>query len=80
MTTMELDAALATTYEDFNVPADQFFGNQDLIEAFTTAVRGRAGDPGLDSQDIMHRLLYLRKKGRLPRLRRSYYGRAFSDN
>jgi hypothetical protein len=74
------DAALIATYEAFDTPVDQFIGNPGLAEAFATALRNRADTSGLDLQEIMHRLVYLRKRGRLPRLRRNYYGRNGSNN
>jgi hypothetical protein len=74
------DEALIATYEAFNTPVDQFIGNPGLAEAFASMLRNRAGTPGLDSQKIMQRLVYLRKRGRLPRLRRNYYGRNASNN
>jgi hypothetical protein len=75
-----LDDALAKTYEAFNVPVDQFIGDSSLTEEFVTAVLNRAGVVSLDSQAIMRRLVNLRKKGRLPRLRRAYFGRTPSNN
>jgi hypothetical protein len=80
MVTMPLDDALVKTYEDFNCPVDQFIGDSKLTEAFVTAVAKRAGAAYLDSPAIMRRLINLRKKGRLPPLRRSYYGRSVSSN
>jgi len=70
-----LDAALATTYEAFNVPVDQFIGDAELTDAFVAAVSSRTGVAISDSPAIMRRLVNLRKQGRLPRLRRSYNGR-----
>lgn len=77
---MNFDTALVRTYEGFDVPVDQFIGDDGLTDAFVTAVRAEAGDPNLATQEVMRRLVSLRKQGRLPRLRRSYYGRKFSDN
>ena len=80
METLPLDDILVKTYETFDIPVDQFIGDAGLIEAFVTAVRRQAGDRGSDSQAIMRRLIALRKKGRLPRLRRAYFGRDPSAN
>jgi hypothetical protein len=80
MEVMTLDAALAAVYVEFDVPADRFIANADLAEAFAAAVRERVGDLALETQVVLHRLLYLRKRAHLPRLRRSYFGRNFSDN
>ncbi len=74
------DDALIATYEAFDTPVDQFIGNTGLAEAFATALMHRVDTPGLDPQEIMQRLVYLRKRGRLPRLRRGYYGRNASNN
>ena len=80
MDAIPLDDTLVKTYKDFNVPVDQFIGDSGLTEAFVAAVENRAGVAGLDSLAIMRRLVNLRKKGRLPRLRRVYNGRSVSDN
>ncbi len=80
MNTRPLDDILVKTYEDFDIPVDQFIGDAGLTEAFVVAVRRQAGDHGSDSQAIMRRLVTLRKQGRLPRLRRAYYGRNPSAN
>jgi hypothetical protein len=75
MATVTLDDALIAIYGDFDTPADQFIGNPALAEEFAGKLRNRLGDASLDLQAIMLRLVYLRKRGRLPRLRRSYSGR-----
>jgi hypothetical protein len=74
------DEILIATYEAFDTPVDQFIGNPGLAEAFATALRNRADTPGMVLQKIMQRLVYLRKRGRLPRLRRNYHGRNGSNN
>lgn len=74
------DDILVKTYETFDIPVDQFIGDAGRTEAFVTAVRRQAGHRGSDAQAIMRRLETLRKKGRLPRLRRAYYGRDPSAN
>ena len=74
------DATLIATYAAFDTPVDRFIGNPDLAEEFTRRLRGRSGAGSLNSQEVMQRLVYLRKRGRLPRLRRNYYGRNASDN
>lgn len=80
MATNNVDSALTATYQEFNVPVDQFFADGGLTQAFVAAVGERLKDADLDPQKVMRRLLNLRKRGRLPRLRRSYYGRGASDN
>jgi hypothetical protein len=80
MKTTPLDNALTKTYEEFNVPVDQFLGDSALIDAFVSAVQKRFAKADLDSLAIMRRLVNLRKQGKLPRLRRSYYGRNASEN
>jgi hypothetical protein len=79
-TTTTLDATRIAAYVEFDVPVDRFIGNTDLTESFAVLVRDRVGDAGLDGEELVRRVLYLRKRGRLPRLRRSYYGRKPSDN
>ncbi len=80
MDTALLDDVLVKTYEEFNVPVDKFLGDSGLVAAFVAAVGARAGSAEFESQAIMRRLINLRKKGRLPRLRRAYFGRTPSDN
>lgn len=74
------DGILIATYAEFNTPVDQFIGNDGLAGEFVHVLEERAGTTGLDSQEILQRLVYLRKRGRLPRLRRNYYGRNPSNN
>lgn len=62
-----------------DIPVDQFIGDTGLTKAFVTAVR-QAGDRGSDAQAIMRRLVTLRTQGKLPRLRRAYFGRDPSAN
>jgi hypothetical protein len=80
MVTSNLDSALVAAYEEFNVPVDGFFGDDRLTQAFLALVAGRLGTEDLEPQDVMRRLINLRKKGRLPRLRRAYHGRDVSNN
>ena len=76
MNTVPLDDALVKSYEEFNVPVDQFIGDSKLTESFVSTIQAKVGDLGLDTSAIMRRLVNLRKKGRLPRLRRNFYGRS----
>lgn len=80
MATTTLDGALIAAYESFDVPVDQFIGDPDLAAEFVAMLEDRSGAEGLDSRTIIRRLVYLRKTGRLPRLRRAYYGRNASNN
>ncbi|HBI41434.1 MAG TPA: hypothetical protein DDY78_01075 [Planctomycetales bacterium] len=75
-----LDGVLVKTYGDFNVPVDKFLGDSSLIAAFVAAVEVGAGSVEFEPQEIMRRLINLRKKGRLPRLRRAYFGRSPNNN
>jgi hypothetical protein len=75
MINSNLDTALRSTYQEFDVPADQFIANQELVGEFVSAVESRLGNVQLDSCEVMRRLINLRKKGLLPRLRRGYFGR-----
>ncbi len=70
-----LDEAIIALYAVFNTPADRFSGDQCRAGAFTAAVRERVGNASLTEQEVIQRLLYLRKRCRLPRLRRQYHGR-----
>ena len=80
MEPLPLDDVLVKTYETFDIPVDPLIGAAGLTEAFVTAGRRQAGGRGSDSQAIMRRLTALRKKGRLPRLRRAHFGREFSSD
>lgn len=75
MNTCNIDSVLIQTYEAFDVPVDQFFGDQALTRHFVERVRERVGECDLNTVELMARLLNLRKRGKLPRLRRSYHGR-----
>ena len=69
------DSVLVAAYEDFDVPVDRFFADDGLRNAFVASVAKRLGNRKLDAAAVMRRLMNLRKKGRLPRLRRAYHGR-----
>jgi hypothetical protein len=75
MVASNLDSVLSDTYLMFDVPVDKFFGDVELAQAFTHEVGQRVGNAHLDAQEVMRRLLNLRKRGLLPRLRRAYNGR-----
>jgi hypothetical protein len=68
------DSTLAVTYQEFDVPVDQFLADDRLTKRFVSIVAGKLHEP-VESQQVMRRLMNLRKKGRLPRLRRTYNGR-----
>ena len=70
-----INAVLAEVYQAFDVPLDQFFGNETLLETLVGRVRERLPTCQLSTNELMSRLLNLRKRGRLPRLRRDYFGR-----
>ena len=80
MVVSNLDSALVASYEEFNVPVDCFIGDDALTQAFVASLAGRLGGEDLNPQEVMRRLMNLRKKGRLPRLRRTYNGRSVRDN
>ncbi len=75
MATTQFDAVLISAYQEFRVPVDSFFADDELTEKFVTYVSSKVGSNDLDSQDVMRRLMTLRKMGRLPRLQRAYRGR-----
>lgn len=74
------DSTLVAAYEDFDVPVDRFFADDRLRGAFIASVAKRMGNQKLDAAAVMRRLMNLRKKGRLPRLRRAYHGRNARSN
>ncbi len=80
MDSRTLDVLLAETYQEFDVPVDQFFAEKALTEEFVSQVRVRAGDEALEAPNLMRRLMNLRKRGLLPRLRRDFHGRNVANN
>lgn len=80
MTGNPLDNALTKIYAEFDTPVDQFIGDPNRTMAFVLAVRESLGGQDLAPQQVMQRLVNLRKKGLLPRLRRSYHGRKVENN
>jgi hypothetical protein len=80
MVSSNLDSALIAAYEQFDVPVDRFLGDDALTQEFIHLVANRFSGALLDSQDVMRRLMILRKKGQLPRLRRAYFGRNGNNN
>ena len=68
--TADTNQRLCTLYEQFDTPADQIVTSAELREAFADRVRARAAEASLPTQEVMKRLLALRKAGRLPRIRR----------
>lgn len=67
--TPELKSVLTEVYEVADTPADQLLTNPDLADRFMVMVGERMGRP-VERCDVLRQLLSLRKKGRLPRLRR----------
>jgi hypothetical protein len=68
------DSTLVWAYKEFDVPVDRFLADDHLTRKFVATVAGKL-DQAVESQQVMRRLMNLRKKGRLPRLRRAYHGR-----
>lgn len=66
----QLDVALQELYLEFDTPADRVLSNPQLAEQFFDCVSKRIGIE-LERETVFKRLLYLRKKGGLPRLRRT---------
>jgi hypothetical protein len=64
-----LDITLRQLYLEFDTPADRVLSNPKLAERFFKRVSDRAG-VAVERETVFNRLLYLRKKGVLPRLRR----------
>ncbi len=70
-----IDTMFAEGCQAFDVPLDWFFGDEALTEKFVGRVRECFPECRLSTSELMARLLNLRKKGKLPRLRRAYFGR-----
>lgn len=79
MVANNLDSILVEAYGEFDVPVDRFMGDEALIHEFVAVVRQRSGNSQIEVSKTMRRLMNLRKKGQLPRLRRSYNGRIVRD-
>jgi hypothetical protein len=65
-----IDNTLRQLYLEFDTPADRVLSNPQLAEQFFKRVSDRAGI-AVEREAVFNRLLYLRKKGVLPRLRRN---------
>jgi hypothetical protein len=78
MTRGDFDTALVAVYGRMGVTVDAFVGDTALTSSFVASVERRTGVAGLDGREVMHRLMNLRKSGRLPRLHRAYHGRRAS--
>jgi hypothetical protein len=70
-----IDSALAEVYEAFDVPLDRFFGDEVQVAELMERVHKRLPNCQFTANELMARLLSLRKQGKLPRLRRAYFGR-----
>ena len=64
-----IDDQLGRIYAAFNVPSDQIAQNLKKREEFVARVQAETGTQ-LQDGEIIDRLIYLRKQGRLPRVRR----------
>ena len=64
-----MDTILRDLYLEFDTPADRVLSNPQLAEQFFKRVVDREGIT-VQRETVFNRLLYLRKKGVLPRLRR----------
>ena len=64
-----MDQHLKRVYEEFDVPSDRIAQRSDHREEFIARIRAST-DIELDDDAIIDRLIYLRKQGQLPRLRR----------
>ena len=61
---------LPEIYEQFDTPVDRLLVDPKLREEFAKVVRDRTGHNDIATDQVMRRLLALRKAGGLPRLRR----------
>jgi hypothetical protein len=68
-TQMDIDFAITESYPEVDVPADQLVLKPNLGDQFQSAVEEKVGRP-VNKERLMARLIYLRKRGMLPRLRR----------
>lgn len=67
----ELCLQLRQAYTALDIPADTLLTDPILRERFANHIRQQTGEVGLATDDLLRRLLRLRKAGQLPRLRRS---------
>lgn len=63
------DDQLSRIYTEFDTPSDQIAQDMGKRAEFVAKVQAETGTD-LQADDIIDRLFYLRKQGRLPRLRR----------
>jgi len=68
------DFILRTLYQQFDVPADRLVSNPAVMQQFTTTYTAKTRHC-VEPTELALYVLNLRKRGRLPRLKRNYYGR-----
>ncbi len=66
----DMTKCLRSVYEQIDIPADVLVTSPQLREELANEVRRQTGQAGMATQEIMHKLLRLRKAAGLPRLRR----------
>lgn len=75
MKALPFDTDVIRLYPEFGVPADRLLTEPDTGLQFVSALKGRFPGELPPSEDVLKRVLTLRKLGLLPRLGRSYHGR-----
>lgn len=68
----DLDQAVISAYIGFDVPSDQIVKDDALKAAFVKHVASHMSSDEAKSEPstVIDRLIYLRKRGQLPRIRR----------
>ena len=67
--TNSLDQCICDVYVDINVPSDRLVNNDGDRQRFCNEVRQRMSQTYQDDF-LTHRLITIRKKGKLPKIRR----------
>ncbi len=66
----DISESIQLVYIEFDTPADVVVTDPHLREELAAAVRRRIGAPDMTTDQVMRRLLRMRKAGQLARLRR----------
>ncbi len=66
----DISTCIRQVYVEFDTPADVVVTDPHLREEVATEVRNRSDEEDMTTDQVMRRLLQLRKAGQLPRLRR----------
>ena len=66
----EQDEELNATYVEVRIPSDRLAGSQSLAKQFLDRYRKRSGDQSHSREEVINRLISLRKRGALARVGR----------